>query len=411
MNGLKVEREERVNVWDKLDSQIVAISTWAATAFALVLFVVSVVTGELRPLALAVNPFVIATAGWVMIWLKKPLVWVQLTLGMLSLSLVSLLARDQIHHPLLGIMVMGTVGVLVLRRRAIWFGLAASVLTAGVAYMHEVTASGAERIQIAVAAAATTAFIAVLVWWVKSQWLATSSNLEELLASKDQLVASVSHELRTPMTSVVGLARELDERYEDFAEEEIRELISLIVHESTDVANILEDLLVAARADVGGLALVHEPIDLYSEISAALVTASSATINRHHRTEPLLAWADPGRVRQILRNLVVNATRYGGPDVRVVVNLVGSEVAISVCDDGDPIPMDQRKRIFMPYVGVAGSASVPGSVGLGLTVSRQLARLMGGDLVYDHTGDESKFTLSLPLYQPRASTAPRAAVS
>ncbi|NND01968.1 MAG: HAMP domain-containing histidine kinase [Acidimicrobiia bacterium] len=227
-----------------------------------------------------------------------------------------------------------------------------------------------------------------------------------MITSKDQLVAAVSHELRTPMTSVVGLARELDERFDDFSEAEVREFLGLIVHESTDVANILEDLLVAARADVGNLALSVVAVDIYAEIASAVNTTSSAQVKRHSPSEKLLVAADPMRVRQILRNLIVNATRYGGPAVRVTVGSDDDLVAITVCDDGQPIPQDEREKIFLPYQGVRGSTYVPGSVGLGLTVSRQLARLMGGDLSYDYRDAESRFTLVIPRYREASADDP-----
>lgn len=75
--------------------------------------------------------------------------------------------------------------------------------------------------------------------------------------------------------------------------------------------------------------------------------------------------------------------------------------SISVCDDGNPIPPRERDRIFEAYRSHETAPAVPGSVGLGLTVSRELARLMGGDLVYGHDGGEGSFTLTLPLVPAR----------
>lgn len=387
--------------WRRLDQKVVEVSTWAATAFMIVLLAVAVASGEIRPILLAMNPFSVAATGWFMIANRRPNVAVQLTVGMTAL-VASTLFMDlgEAHDPLLGLLAIGVVGSLFSRKRAVAFAGITMVLIGFVAFMHDDGMALPMRIQTAFGAAALMAFIAWLIIWIKRRWMETNAELEDLILSKDRLVASVSHELRTPMTSVVGLARELDERYGDFDEAEIREFLSLIVHESTDVANILEDLLVAARADVGNLTLVASPVDLYEEINAALATTSAATLRRHDRTEPLVVEADPMRIRQILRNLIVNATRYGGPDIRVAVERVDGKVSVAVCDDGDPIPPDERERIFMPYQGESGSGAVPGSVGLGLTVSRQLARLMGGDLEYDHTGRESKFTLTLPAHQP-----------
>lgn len=71
--------------------------------------------------------------------------------------------------------------------------------------------------------------------------------------------------------------------------------------------------------------------------------------------------------------------------------------SIAVRDDGDPIPPPERDLIFEAYRSHRTAPAVPGSVGLGLTVSRELARLMGGDLVYSHDGRQGSFTLTLPL--------------
>jgi signal transduction histidine kinase len=196
---------------------------------------------------------------------------------------------------------------------------------------------------------------------------------------------------------VVGLARELDERFDDFEKREVEEFIRLIVDESGDVANILEDLLVAARSDIGTLSFDLHRVDLVAAIDAALAATPETTIEVPHPAASIEVLADDGRVRQILRNLVVNATRYGGPNMRVVIERRANLASVAVCDDGDPIPLDERVSIFEAYRSQETVSTVPGSVGLGLTVSRKLARLMAGDLVYSHDGTEASFTLTLPL--------------
>ena len=304
------------------------------------------------------------------------------------------------QDPVIGLIGMGIGGVLFVRTYSLAFVGAAAISVFVVAYSTAAPAVGAERWQLAFGDGAGFLFLAWLVYWMKCHWAASQTQLQDLIRSKDQLVASVSHELRTPMTSVVGLARELDDRFDDFDYEEVRELLNLMVHESTDVANILEDVLVAARAEVGTISLDMQALDIYSEINWALTTAFAGTREAAGVPEPTFVIADPGRVRQILRNLVVNARRYGGPAVRFIVEPRGDAVAISVRDDGAPIAAEDRRRIFEPYQGKIGSRNVPGSVGLGLTVSRQLARLMGGDLGYDHDGAESVFTLTLRASEP-----------
>jgi signal transduction histidine kinase len=270
-----------------------------------------------------------------------------------------------------------------------------------IGYWHGLTLDSSIRFQTGFGSAATYVFMAWLIIWMKDRWLDAQRELEELIRSKDELVASISHELRTPMTTVVGLARELDERFADFGKGEVEEFIRLIVDESGDVANILEDLLVAASADIGTLSFDLHTVELVQEIDAALSVAPEATIDMPEGARSIEVLADAGRVRQILRNLVVNAARYGGPNRRIVLERKGEMASIAVCDDGDPIPQGERNRIFEAYRRRDAASAVPGSVGLGLTVSRELARQMGGDLIYTHDGVEGSFTLTLPLAPPR----------
>ena len=387
--------------WRLLDKKVVQITTWAASAFFVGLVLIALFGRDTSPLRLAINPAVAATIGWVMIWRGRYSVPVQLLPAMATLAItVIFLDPASSQDPVIGLIGMGIGGVLFVRKHSLLFMVAAAASVGVVAYATVSPAVGAERAQIAFGDAAGFLFLAWLVYWMKCHWAGAQTQLQDLIRSKDQLVASVSHELRTPMTSVVGLARELDDRFDDFEYEEIRELLNLMVHESTDVANILEDLLVAARAEVGTISLDMQPLDIYQEISWALTTASAGGLASDEVFEPISVIADPGRVRQILRNLVVNARRYGGPSVRVIVEQHGDVVAVSVRDDGSAIAEEDRARIFEPYQGKIGSRNVPGSVGLGLTVSRQLARLMDGDLSYDHDGVESIFTLTLRGSEP-----------
>jgi two-component system sensor histidine kinase PilS (NtrC family) len=108
------------------------------------------------------------------------------------------------------------------------------------------------------------------------------------------------------------------------------------------------------------------------------------------------AIADPVRVRQIIRNLVTNAIRYGGSRVHVEYAEGDERVVLTVRDDGSEIPPAERERIFLPYFSAHDPGSLPSSVGLGLTVSRQLADMMGGRLAYTFDDGWSTFTLELP---------------
>lgn len=217
--------------------------------------------------------------------------------------------------------------------------------------------------------------------------------LEELVASKDQFIASVSHELRTPLTVVVGLAAEMASNPSALAPEEIAEFSSLIAGQATEVAALVEDLLTMARADAGVLSISPQVLELgrsVEEVIAGLprelrdritwVPGSDSTVH-----------ADPVRVRQIIRNLLTNAGRHGGPRIEIEVQ----SRRVVVRDDGPPVPESQRERMFEAYERVHDRAGTPDSVGLGLTVCRRLSLLMGGDVDYTHDGTWSTFSLTL----------------
>jgi len=232
------------------------------------------------------------------------------------------------------------------------------------------------------------------------------TRLEELIRSKDEFLASVSHELRTPLTVVTGMACELHDRWRDFTTEEMGELTRMLADESLDLADLIEDLLVAARADVGEVTIHAAPLELSKEISATVDTLRR-TVRKPIRVGNTSGRvvADAVRLRQILRNLITNADRYGGEHIEIDCAARDDGIAVRVVDDGEGIPMEARERIFDPYQRAYEHPGRPGSVGLGLTVSRTLARLMGGDLVYDYVDGKSVFELIIPFAVESPSVA------
>ena len=221
--------------------------------------------------------------------------------------------------------------------------------------------------------------------------------MEELIQSKDEFLASIGHELRTPLTSVVGFTQLLTDDKADVEPEERAELTQLLAHEAQEAAWIIDDLLAFARADIETLAIAPANIDLAEQVRAVLSGLRPGTAERIHFTPTAArAWADPGRVRQIVRNLTINAVRYGGEEIRVRL-VRGHQIAcLTVTDDGGGIAHEEWDTIFEPYHRAHHEAGQPGSVGLGLSVSRSLARLMDGDLSYRYGEEHSTFELTLP---------------
>jgi signal transduction histidine kinase len=229
---------------------------------------------------------------------------------------------------------------------------------------------------------------------------ALKEQLEDMVRSKDQFVASISHELRTPLTAVVGFATELRENLDIFEHSDLKEFIGMIAGESTALSHIIEDLLVAARADIGTLAISPERVDVYQAVTE-LTNPGPASIELNpiavDSTEESV-WSDPVRFRQVIRNLITNARRYGGDQIAVEVERHGEMVRITVVDDGPGVPDNREHAIFEAYERGHAQSTQPGSVGLGLAVSRELARMMGGDLTFERRDLTTRFTFAVPAF-------------
>jgi signal transduction histidine kinase len=231
--------------------------------------------------------------------------------------------------------------------------------------------------------------------------------LEELLASKDRLIASVSHELRTPLTGVIGLTSVIRDSATGDLDAENLMLLDMVVDQGAELSNIIDDLLTHARATAGTLQVESFEFSLTDE---ALTVAASHGVELPEVGVSVWALGDPMRVRQILRNLITNALRYGGPNVDVRVEADGEIAAVSVVDDGSGVPEAEVESIFEPYQTAHEIGTEPGSVGLGLSVALSMARLMGGDLTHTRQDGITMFRLSLPAVSAPVSVVPSANV-
>lgn len=235
--------------------------------------------------------------------------------------------------------------------------------------------------------------------------------LEHLVEAKAEFIATVSHELRTPLAAVVGFADLLRDPNADLSASDTTELMAGIAEQSDEVTAIVEDLLVAARTDIGELTVVAVPIDLRAQTAQVLEMLDQGGSITVVGTTPKSV-GDPVRVRQVLRNLITNAKRYGGDQIGVEIDSHSdTHASITVKDNGDPIPVEDRERIFQPYEQAHNQPGKAGSIGLGLAVSQRLARLMGGDLTYQYEYGHSIFEFSLPLADAASPESERLVVA
>ena len=250
--------------------------------------------------------------------------------------------------------------------------------------------------------ALTTAADMVAGAWERDR---SREGLQELAEAKDRFIAAVSHELRTPLSAVVGFAAALRDAASSFSSEEISEMAGVIASQSREVSDLVDDLLTAERAASGNLTIRVALIDLEQELKSVvdvLPEPPEVVV-----VEPELVLADGLRTRQIIRNLLTNATRYGGTNIRVEIGVDGGKGQLTVLDDGNGVLGIDQDRIFDPYYRAPSGVAMPDSVGLGLAVARQLARLMGGDLVYGRQDGWTRFELSLPLEGSHESSGVR----
>jgi signal transduction histidine kinase len=241
----------------------------------------------------------------------------------------------------------------------------------------------AELLVVALAVAATVS------------WLRRLSSAEEAMGEKDRFIATVSHELRTPLTGVVGMA-ELLREVPDLGDD-ASELVEIIAQQGREVSYLVEDLLIAGRDQMSDLSIVNKPMDALREAQAAIRAVGGPTASQVRCTAQGDAHvvSDPLRFRQIVRNLVANAIKHGGSEIRVDMAHRGRWLLLAVSDVGPRLSDADAVAIFEPYTRSPGR-TVTGSVGLGLPVSRMLADRLGGDLSYSHAHGRNVFALKVP---------------
>jgi signal transduction histidine kinase len=219
--------------------------------------------------------------------------------------------------------------------------------------------------------------------------------VEAATAQRDSFMATVSHEIRGPLTAVIGYVELLRAGLPD---EERTEVLASVAREAADVEYLIEDLLVSARAEADSLRVASVPVRLDAQIAQVLEGLDPVAVAAIDVVvEECRAVGDPARVRQIVRNLVTNAFRYGGPSITVEARSAGDICHLTVADNGAGVPVGDRDLIFEPFKQAAGGPDVPASVGLGLPISRLLAEKMGGSLTYLREDHRSVFELRLPI--------------
>ena len=204
----------------------------------------------------------------------------------------------------------------------------------------------------------------------------------EVVRAKDEFIANISHELRTPLTSIFGFSELLLEQ--GLVDPEMTtELIGVINTESGELTRLVEDLLTSAQAEANSLTFQVEAVSIPAELDAVVLQLSRAGLSATTDCDDAPALGDPLRVRQVLRNLVSNAQRHGGQDIRVTGHVRGGAYELSIEDDGPGVPPEIAPRLFSRFVHLGEAPLTTGSIGLGLAVVKILVDGMNGTVRYE----------------------------
>ncbi len=231
---------------------------------------------------------------------------------------------------------------------------------------------------------------------------------------KTRFVNHVAHELRTPLSAILGFSRLLGQ--DASLSNDRHEYAQVIVRNSTHLLRLVNNLLDDARLATGHLAADPQPASVRQVVRDVVATidglprGEGVVVLTHiepHVPERLLI--DELRVRQIVLNLVANAAKFTEQGhIRIDIDWHADVLAIAVEDTGPGIEPEACERVFEEFEFGSPSAARAGGSGLGLSVSRRLARLMGGDLILASTtlGAGTRFLLTVPAIATAALNEP-----
>ena len=224
-------------------------------------------------------------------------------------------------------------------------------------------------------------------------------------AAKAKFLSMMSHDLRTPLQAISGYADLvlLDLRP---GQEELREYLDAVKSAGREMLRLINDILGFAQLESGNVEVrptvlrVNEAFARAEILMRLRFEESGLVYARRDCPEDICVTADPDRLQQILLNLLTNAAKFtpAGGNIWMSCEQAEGTVRIQVADTGVGIPSDQIARIFEPFAQVDAAAAFAQQqgVGLGLAISRELARAMGGELsVVSEPGKGSTFTVTL----------------
>ncbi len=232
--------------------------------------------------------------------------------------------------------------------------------------------------------------------------------LRETDQTKSDFVSMLAHELKGPMTTVMGFTQVLHDQFDKLTDEKREHILNLVMRETSRLSRLVSDLLDLSRMEAGTLRYdfvetsFNEVLDQILEVHTSL-RAKHMLISEVPDDLPQV-WADPDRLRQVLINLITNATRYSPENTTVTIAAEAVQVdgkkslKVTVIDEGIGIAPEDQDRVFDKFSMLEKPGWVKKGTGLGLYITRGIVHAHGGNLWVDSArGRGAKFNFTLPL--------------
>jgi signal transduction histidine kinase len=236
-----------------------------------------------------------------------------------------------------------------------------------------------------------------------SQQRETMQRLRELDQMKSDFVSITSHELRTPLTAIRGFVKTLIRNRPVLSDDQITEFMGIIDRHSERLSRLVEDLLLVARIESGGMRLQIEEVDISTflrEMADSFTPDERSRIRLEAAEKGTPVRMDPYRIDQVLRNLVANALKFSPPESPVTLSASAANgwLRFSVTDRGIGIPESELGRIFERFHQTEPALTREArGAGLGLYITKRLVEAMGGTIeASSRPGQGSTFTVALP---------------
>jgi len=234
-----------------------------------------------------------------------------------------------------------------------------------------------------------------------------NTELEHLDQLKSDFMATMSHELRTPLTSIIGYSDMMLSGMTGELNEKQTAFVDSILKGGETLMNLINDVLDLTKIEAGRLELQREPVDLRAALLGVLPVVKPRARDKRVRistflpTDLPLVWADPGKLNQILLNLITNGVKYTHENGEVSVEARPSDemVEIRVNDTGIGIAKEDLDKVFQRFTQIDSSATrSQGGTGLGLAIVKELVELHGGTIrVQSKLAKGSSFIFTMPI--------------